>query len=182
MAKSQELTISSPQSRQKAVGLIKSLPEGEWTLKIWPWKQKKTSAQRRLNWKWNTEIGEQTGMSKGEVHEMLKGELLWRIFYRDDPGYARAIDATIRVKPHSKSDFDYLKAHILKNTHAEDCDVDQMAEFLTEIKRFCHEKELYITIPRDKDWEWLSEISEEKADQIKRAKAKRSPHGSMGAR
>lgn len=178
--KTQEHTITTPETRQVVINVIKYLPEGKWTVKIYPWKQKKSSAQRRLNWRWNTEIGEQTGMTKKEVHEMLKGEFLWKIFYRDDPGYARAVDATINTKAHSKEDFDYLKAHILKNTHAEDCDVDQMAEFLTDIKRFTHEKELYITIPHDKEMEWVCGISEKHADKIKRQKTARSLRSSTG--
>jgi len=174
-----EYTITSPSDRIEVLKVIEELPEDErWTVKVWPWKQKKTSAQRRLNWKWNTEIGEQTGMTKEEVHYHYKSLFLWKIFYRDDPGYARMIDSVVRVKETHPEEFKHMKAFILSKTHAEDCDVDQMAEFLTDIKRDCHEKEIRITIPRDKEWEWISEISEEKADQIKRATAARPIRGS----
>lgn len=177
-----EHTITTAEERQSVAEEILSLPDGRWTVKIWPWKQKKTSAQRRTNWQWNTDIAGQTGQTKKEVHEMLKERFLWKIFYRDDPGYARAVDSVIRVRKHDIHDAAYLRKYILDNTHAEDCDVDQMAEFLTDIKRFAHEEELYIRIPRDKEWEWISEISEEKAEAIKRYKAARAVRGRVGER
>lgn len=166
--KTKELTISSPQSRQEAVDLIKSLTEGKWTIKIYPWAQKKTTAQNRLLWKWNTEIGEHFGLESEEMHGYLKEHFLLSILYRDDPGFAKMADSIRRVKDHSRDDYHFIKKQVIDLVSTTKLDAKQMSEYLTKVKRFALENGAEITIPPDEEMEWLCGISKKQAGKAKR--------------
>lgn len=161
--KSQEHTITTPQTRQEVIEAINGLPDGKWTVKIWPWSQKKTTAQNRLLWKWNTEIGEHFGMESEEMHLYLKEHLLLTILYRDDPGFARMADAIKKVKSTSKDDYHFMRAEVIKLVSTTKLDSKQMTEYLNKVRRFGHENGAEITIPPDKEMEWLCGISKKQA-------------------
>jgi hypothetical protein len=97
-----EYTVSSAQDRANLIGVIRNLVDEKWTVKIYPWVQKKTTAQNRLLWKWNTEIGEHFGLEPEEMHSFLKEKFLLSILYRDDPSFARMADSIRNVKQYSK--------------------------------------------------------------------------------
>jgi Mg2+ and Co2+ transporter CorA len=154
-----EYTVSSAQDRANLIDVIRNLIEGKWTVKIYPWVQKKTTAQNRLLWKWNTEIGEHFGLEPEEMHSFLKEKFLLSILYRDDPGFARMADSIRNVKRYSKDDYDFIRKQVIDLVTTTKLNAKQMSEYLTRVKRFAMENGAEITIPPDKELEWLCGIS-----------------------
>lgn len=54
--------------------IIQMLSDGEWEVKIKRWKDKRSTNQNNLYWKWVTIIGNELGYRKGEMHETLLAE------------------------------------------------------------------------------------------------------------
>lgn len=149
-------TITTKASKELVIDEIRQLPEGKWTVKIYPWRQKRTTAQNRLVWKWNKEIGDHFGWEDEVAHEFFKEKFLLRIRYRDDPGFARMADIIANMK--QGDDKSFIRQWIIKEISTTKLNAAQMTEYLSKIKRFAHEHGANITIPPDKEWEWMCGI------------------------
>lgn len=154
-----ELTITDPQSKDLVINEIRHLSDEKWTVKIYPWAQKRTTALNRLMWMWLTEIGEAYGMEPEEMHIYFKEKFLLNILYRDDPGFAKMADAVRNVKNHSRDDYHLIKKKVIDLVSTTGLNVKQMVEYLKKIKRFAHHEGIKITIPPDKEWEWICGIN-----------------------
>lgn len=64
------------QIRLNCIDAIQTLPEGTWQVTIEPYKKKRSLALNNLMWQWLTELSDETGYTKDELHEFFKGELL----------------------------------------------------------------------------------------------------------
>ena len=114
------------------------------------YKPNRSAAQRRLQWLWNTQLGNHLGLTKDEIHLMIKEKFAVPIFTRDDQGYAEMVESVKAVRRAGMNrDADALKREIVKRTSTEDFSVAQAAEYLTEMERFAAEKGAAITYPAD---------------------------------
>lgn len=154
--KSTELTITTKKTMELVIDTIRQLPDGKWTVKIFPWVQDRTTAQNRLMWKWLGEIGEHFGWEADEAHEFFKEKFLLRIRYRDDPEFARMADVIAKMK--RGDDKTFVRQWVIKEVSTTKFNAKQMAEYLNKMKRFAHENEANITIPPDRELKWLCGI------------------------
>ena len=112
--------------------------------------ENRSMRQHRLQWKWNTDFGNHLGMSKREVHDMLKEKFAVPIFIRDDPGYASAVLAVKKVRLHGMNvEADDIKRLILEHTSTTDFKVKQMTEYLNDFERFAQEQGCVLPRPED---------------------------------
>jgi hypothetical protein len=169
-----EHEISTQRDRQAVADEILSLPDGKWTIKIYPWAQSKTTKQNRLLWKWNTEIANHLGWTKEDVHEFLKEKFLLNILYEVDTGFARMADSIRKVKEYSRDDYNFIRSQVIAMVSTTRCKAPWMAHYLTAIKIFCFHEGIPITLPPDKEMKALCEIPEEQTGKAERGKAKSS--------
>lgn len=162
--RSTERTITTEASKELVINELRQLPEGKWTVKIYPWAQKRTTALNRLMWMWLTEIGEAYKMDAEEMHAYFKEKYLLNILYRDDPSFARMSDAIKNVKGHSRDDYHLIKKQVTDLVSTTGLSVKQMVEYLNKIKMFAHHEGVNITIPPDKEWEFMCGIKKGKAN------------------
>jgi hypothetical protein len=154
-----EYTITDKPSMEAAIKAIKGLDFAKkYLVKIYKWSQVRTTAQNRLLWKWYTEIGKDRGWTKEAVHEYYKEKFLIKIYYRDDPGYARMADAINDAKKHDRVSWIDLRDQVIKLTSTRGATANQMAEFLTSIKMDAYHEGIKITIPPDTEFKWLCDI------------------------
>lgn len=112
--------------------------------------ENRSAKQRRLQWLWNTEIGNFMGHGKDEIHLMMKERFAVPIFTRDDQQYAEMVESVKAVRRAGMNrEADALKREIIKRTSTEDFSVKQCAEYLTEIERFSVDIGATITFPDD---------------------------------
>lgn len=160
--KSIERTITTESSKELVIDEIRQLPEGRWTVKIYPWAQKRTTALNRLMWMWLTEIGDHYGLISEEAHAYFKERYLLNIMYRDDPSFARMSDAIKNVKDNSPDDYHLIRKQVIDLVSTTKLNVDQMLEYLGKIKIFAHHEGINITIPPDKEWEFMCGVKKRK--------------------
>lgn len=150
------VVCDSMASIHEAMRAVKRLPlDIVHEVVIRPGKRQRRPAQNRLYWKWCTEIGDHYGLSKEECAEMLKEKFLINIFVRDDEDYSRMAEAILTVKIHDKNAYWSLRKKVINLTSTTACSVRQMSEYLTAIKRWAVTEQAPITIPEDKEMEWL---------------------------
>ena len=153
------IRLHSLESIGRAMERLKRVPLSPLhEVTIRPAKKVRSSEQNRLLWKWNTEIGTYFGLTKEEAHEMLKEKFLLNIFVRDDTDYARMATAILQVKNSSRDDYYFLRKKVIELTSTTKCSVTQMAEYLTSIKMFAAQEYVPITIPEDKELQWILDI------------------------
>lgn len=157
----EHIITNSTQLRQ-VIDIIKSLDfTKRWLIKIVDWTGQRTAAQNRLLWKWNTEIGKGHNLIPEECHLMLKEKYLCNIFKRDDPGYAKMAQALIEIR--HKPQYHILKQEVIRLTSTTNCSPVQMTEYLTKIKMHAFEHGIPITIPPDREMEWLTNVKNKKS-------------------
>lgn len=160
--KSIERTITTKASKELVIDEIRQLPKGKWTVEIFPWAQKRTTALNRLMWMWLTEIGKKYGWTKEDAHTYFKERYLLNILYREDPSFARMSDAIKNVKDDSPDDYHLIRKQVIDLVSTADLKVNQMLEYLDNIKMFAHHEGVNITIPPDKEWEFMCGIKKGK--------------------
>lgn len=156
-----EHTITNKTQARQVIDIIKSLDfTKRWLIKIVDWTGQRTAAQNRLLWRWNTELGKGLYLTPEECHLMLKEEYLCNIFIRDDPNYAKMAQALRAIK--GTPEYHILRQEVIRLTSTTKCSPAQMAEYLTKIKIFSFEKRIPITIPPDREMEWLINAPQKK--------------------
>lgn len=152
--KSREYTITSPSDRIEVLKVIEELPEDErWTVKVSKFDDSRSGGQRRLNWLWNTEIGNYYGWSPERVHEYFKERYLINIKKRDDNFLAlvRAINLIDR----DSEEYEKAARAIAREITTTNLKWRENSEFLTRIKNFALHEGIPITIPKQDELDWL---------------------------
>jgi hypothetical protein len=96
------------------------------------------------------------------VHEYYKEKFLLNIYYRDDPGFARMSDAIKVVKGQDYNGWLEIRDQVIKLVSTKNANANQMAEYLTSIKMDAYDEGINITIPPDKEMEWMCGLSTKK--------------------
>lgn len=145
------LHIDSNHKVISAIKLIEELPvDGSHEVIIQEYSENRSAKQRRLQWLWNTEIGNHMGLSKDEVHYMMKEKFAVPIFIRDDEGYAEMVESVKAVrKAGMNKEADRIKRIIVENTSTEDFTVKQCTEYLKDMEHYASEIGATITFPED---------------------------------
>ena len=112
--------------------------------------QNRSARQNRLIWLWNTEIGNRIGLTKDEVHIMLKRRFAIPIFTRDDPDYAAMVLAIKNVRKEGHEDWAEAAAkEIARLTSTTAFTTEEMAEYMRDIERYAAEEGIQLTFPED---------------------------------
>jgi hypothetical protein len=145
------IILDAPAKITAAIRLLEELPPGPvHVVKIEEFSENKSAAQRRLQWLWNTEIGNYMGMGKEEVHDMLKEKFAVPILVRDDQGYAEMVEAVKQVRRAGMNkEADHLKKEIIRLTSTERFSVKQTTEYLSQVERYAAEIGATLTFPED---------------------------------
>ena len=92
------IKITGEQQREAGIEMIGSLPlDPVKQIEITDWKENRSLAQNRLYWKWVTQYAGEAGLIKEEAHKLFKGELLIRIYERDNPSYGVLMQSIRKV-------------------------------------------------------------------------------------
>jgi hypothetical protein len=104
--------------------------------------------QRGVYWKWLTVMGKDLGSTKDELHFEFKRDKLVKIYERDDLEYAAMI-RTIRSL--DKDTRNQMWRKVVKLTSIRDASVEQMTEYMNDIKSVAND--LRIALPEPNvDW------------------------------
>ena len=126
-----------------ACEFIKRLPFDEiHKVVISLFRKNRSASQQGLQWMWNTDIGDFTGMTKEEAHDEMKGKFCVPILVRDDEEYA-AMYVAIDALPES------ARKTVINMTSTTRLDVRQMAEYLTDMERHAAEFRIPLRHPDD---------------------------------
>jgi hypothetical protein len=158
--KATEYSIETPEDRIKVLGVIKNLPEGKWTVKIWPWKQSKTVAQNRTLWMWYADIDKVRGWGEEAIHLYYKEKFLLNILQDDDPGFAMMADGIRKLREEKHEMYWSIRKHVVEVlVTTKGLKTNLMAKFMLKIKIDCFHEGIKIRIPPDKEMEWLCGVS-----------------------
>lgn len=104
--------------------------------------------QNRLMWLWNTEIANHMGLTKDEVHELLKRKFAKPIFTKNNLDYANMVEAVRNVyKQGMLLEGEHLAKEIIRLTSTSDFTTDEMAEYLKDIEHFAASEGIALSIP-----------------------------------
>jgi len=143
------------QSHQKAYLGLQEAYKGldllsQHLITIEPYKENRSAKQQRLQWLWNTQIGEYLGYTKDEFHEIAKADFAVPILIRDDAEYAEMVAAVKEVrKSGMEIQADALRREIVRLTSTTDFNTKQMTEYLNRMEQFAADKGANITFPAD---------------------------------
>lgn len=84
-------------------------------------------SQNRIYWKWLSVIGQERGLTKDDLHEVIKKHYVLPVLVRDDEEYAAILD---KVQGLGAEAFDTFVRRFISTT---DLSVKQFAEVLDEI-------------------------------------------------
>jgi len=147
-------SITTEFARNAAINAITELDITKpHNIKIEPLKRNRTAAQNGLYFHWVGCVANHIGEDKDSMHGQLKAIFLIPIFCRDDDGYAAlhatVLDAVRREAPNAIQAMQTLK----RETSITMASLDQMREYMEEIKRMCVQQGIHLTVPGH--WEWL---------------------------
>lgn len=137
--------------KDHACQVIQSMPDGKKVVTITDHKDIRSGAQNSLYWVWVTRLAGEWGMTKDEVHKMLKGKFLVRIYERDDPeGFGMSVQALRKLwKAGFKEDAQHLMDQIVDLTSTTSASVEQFTEYLDDIDKDALSKGVYLDRPED---------------------------------
>jgi hypothetical protein len=146
-----KLTIESPRDIETLAKICSTLLEkGKQVVTIQKYEHSRTDAQRRLMWRWNTEISNSLGWMKEEVHDHFKEHLTIPIFIRDNPGFSLMMDSILQVKKDGHlREYLNIKQQVVKLVSTNDYTVKQGAEHLTDMERWAMDKDIVLSHPSD---------------------------------
>lgn len=149
VGKKKTLLINSDQAKRLAVKMVEDVPVDEgFSLSLGVESPRRSVAQNRLLWLWNTESGEYFGCTKEEMHTEFKGIFLVQIYERDDPEYAEMVNAVRSVWNSGLYDeAKFLRKAIIDLTSTTRAKTKQFSEYLTSIDRWCVDQGLFLTHP-----------------------------------
>jgi len=108
--------------------------------------EQRSVAQNRLMWGWLTDlertaVNEVAGNTKDEWHNKLKRKFLIQIYERDSQQYAEMVSAVRQVYTQGmRGETEIMLNFIADKTSTTEGTVQQIAEYLTCIERYAHEK------------------------------------------
>lgn len=144
--------IKTDQTKQYTSELVNLVPlDPLHCVKIYEYKEVRSIQQHRLLWLWNTEISNETGETKEEVHLRNKRDFLIRTYERDDTpsGYAKMIDDIRIVAKRSKSRAADMMSLVAELTSTTTATVNQFTEMLNDIEKFHVQQGIYLSHPED---------------------------------
>lgn len=104
--------------------------------------------QNRLMWLWNSEMGNHLGLTKDEVHTMLKRKFAVPIFTRDNPDYTAMVVAVKVVrKIGMTTEAEDLAKEITRLTTTADFTTEEMAEYLKDVEHYAAEIGAELSFP-----------------------------------
>lgn len=110
----------------------------------------RSARQHRLLWLWNTQIANHLGLTKDEVHELLKRKFAVPIFTRDNANYAEMVVAVKAIRKQGMEGYaEALAKEISRLTSTTDFSVDQCQEYLHDVEMYAAEIGAQITFPAD---------------------------------
>ena len=147
----QTIIIRDTQTKQHASNLVATMPhDPPHEVVIREHIKSRSDAQRRLQWLWNTEIGNYLGLSKNEAHYNMKEAYAVPIFTRDDKGYLQMVNAVKNVRRKGlNADADTLKRKIVELTSTTDFNIKQMSEYLHDMEMHAASIGCPLTFPED---------------------------------
>jgi len=134
-----------------AIALIEELPvDGSHQVEISEYSENRSAKQSRLQWLWNTEIGNYMGDTKDGIHYLLKERFAVPIFIREDQGFAEMVEAVKQVRRQGMNrEADILKKKIVEKTSTTDFTVKLMSEYLNDVEHYAGSIGATITFPED---------------------------------
>lgn len=144
------IIIRNKDNAQAAASLIWDIPiDGSHEVLIREAKSGRSSKQRRLQWKWYSEIGSSWGWETKEVRDYYMKKYAINIFYRDDiNGSANSIDVIRDLKAEGmKMHYNEMVNCFVKNITSNSFNVKQNHEYLEQIDRHASQQGMRLTIP-----------------------------------
>lgn len=148
-------TIDSEREKVLTINLIKEMPvDGSCEVITKKVDKSSTAKQRRLQWKWNTEVAE-SGLgrddTKAGVHLTAKWLFARPILLRDDEVYGATDSGFFEVIKDHPEDIkkDYIKQFASQYISTESMTRKQRAEYLTDFQRYWAGKGVNLTDPDD---------------------------------
>ena len=150
-----KLIIRNPDIKETAIRLIESMPlEPLHQVEIREYHKDRTLAQNSLMWYWITIIAGERGEIKDDIHCEYKKKYLVPIFERDDPEYAKMIQAVRDVqKAGMQTEARHLADQIVKLTSTTDADVKQFTEYLNDMEHGANKQGIPLPHPEDRYYE-----------------------------
>ena len=147
-------SITNELARKAAINSIAELDLSQpHNVKIEPARRNRTAAQHGLYFHWVGCVANSINEDKDSMHGQLKSMFLLPIFCRDDEDfaalYAMVIDAVRRESPGASNAMRSLKAA----TSITRASMDQMREYLDDIKKMCISQGIHLSVPDQ--WGWL---------------------------
>lgn len=145
------IIIRDTQTRDNASKIVSNVPvDVPHEVAVRPHVKDRSAAQRRLQWLWNTEVGNHLGSSKDKTHYDFKEKFAVPMFTRDDKEYAQMVESIKAVRKTGQNKIaDDLKKWIIEHTSTTKFNKTQMSEYLTDIENFALEIGAPITFPED---------------------------------
>lgn len=104
--------------------------------------------QNALYWMWCKDFSDSTGYTTDHVHHEFKKRFLVPLFIRENIKDTAAIVTTIqRIRKQSTEDADTLANFLIQNISTTDATKKIFTEYLEQIERFCHEKNIALRHP-----------------------------------
>jgi hypothetical protein len=147
------IIIKTEQTKDYAREYIKQIPlDPLHAIKVFEYKEIRSVAQNSLYWLWNTEVSNDTGETKDEVHERHKGDFLVRIYARDDTpeGYTQTLLDIPEVGKRSKKRAQRLLNILKIMTSTTTATIPQFTEYLQDIERFYIDQNFSLPHPEDR--------------------------------
>lgn len=159
-----EYTITNKPSMEAAIKAIRGLDFAKkWMIRITKASKKLSDQQRKTFFMWVGECGDEMRLTEAEMYAFFKENHILPIKYRHDPEFAKKADAFGRLKITSNSrDYSLAKAMILELLSIRHLDESMMGKVLNGIAIWAHHEGLNITIPPDKEMEWMCGLSTKK--------------------
>ena len=145
------IIIDSDRQKLYCKNLIDEMPiDGSQTVTTKKTDMSPTGKQRRLQWKWYTEVA-QSGLGQNDtkdgVHLTAKWQFARPILLRDDEVFGVVFEYFMKAVEQSKNKSAYLKEFTRDYISTERMNKHQRAEFLTDFQNFWIRKGVDLTDP-----------------------------------
>ena len=113
--------------------------------------EKRSQAQRRLQWMWYGQAGQQVGMKDSEIRDQMMRRFGVPIFYRDDiNGTSNTIDVIRHLKAIGmRVEYEEMRDNFVKLITSNSFNVKQNNEYLNNIYHFWREQNIFLSVPED---------------------------------
>lgn len=143
------INIVGDAQKQRACELIQDLPLQKFVVTISMASERRSLAQNSLYWVWVTFIAGEEGLTKNEVHQRLKAEILSRIFQRDFEWFNSLVVNLRDVYKVDKVKGKQMYDGVCQLISTKMCSVDQFSEYLDDIEKDCQSRGMVLPHPED---------------------------------